>query len=182
MSHSEMPPRSVRGGELATLLANAGLELSTCHDRLLARWAALARVEARLSPLHQRHEVAATPAGWVELSGRVAQDHQLCSTVLGQLYWACRVDSGTTGTPTLVTETLHAAITHAASLTSCLEAAAHTLRTAGDEPGGLAEAAAMCGRFLEAAQHDLDRVRADVAQAATLVPAPPPRWLLRAVV
>ncbi|WP_143553663.1 hypothetical protein [Serinicoccus sp. CNJ-927] len=81
-----------------------------------------------------------------------------------------------------MTETLHTAITHAASLASCLEAAAHTLHTAGADPGGLVETAAMCRRFLGAAQHDLDRVIADVAQAASLVPPPPQRWHLRAVI
>ncbi|WP_298752941.1 hypothetical protein [uncultured Serinicoccus sp.] len=177
-----MSPRSLRGSELATLLANAGSELSTCHDRLLAHWATLVRVEASLSPLHRRHDRGTAPAGWAELSIQVEQDQQLCSNVLCQLHWACRVDSGTTGTPTLVTETLHTAITHAASLTSCLEAAAHTLRTAGDRPGDRGEAAAMCARFLAAAQLHLDRVREDVAQAATLVPAPLPRCHLRAVV
>lgn len=182
MSHDDVPPRSIRGSELATLLANAGSELSICHDRLLAGWATLVRVEACLSPLHRRSDVDAVPAGWAELSERVEQDRQVCSHVLGRLHWACRVDSGTTGTPTLVTETLHMAITHAASLTSCLEATAHTLRTAGDNPGDRGEAAAMCARFLGAAQLHLDRVRADVAQAATLVPAPLPRCHLRAVV
>lgn len=178
----DAPPRLARGSELPTLLANARAELSTCHDRLLARWSSLAGVEARLSPLHQRSTTDDVLTGWVELAGRVEEDHQLCSKILGQLHWACRIDSGDAGTPSLVTETLHTAITHAASLASCLEAAAHTLRTAGGGHGDLAEAASMCRRFLSAAQHDLDQVRTDVAQAASLVPAPPSRWHLRAVI
>ena len=182
MSHAALSPRSLRGSELATLLANAGSELSTCHNRLLARWDTLVRVQACLSPLHRRSDVDGVLAGWAELSGRVEQDRQVCLDVLGRLHWACRVDSGTTGTPTLVTETLHLAITHAASLASCLGAAAHTLRTSGEHPGDRGEAAALCARFLGAAQLHLDRVRAEVAQAATLVPAPLPGCHLRAVV
>lgn len=177
----DVSPRLMRGDDLPTLLATALAELSTCDDRLLASWSSLVQVEACFPPLH--HGAGSDVlARCVELSDRVEENHQLCSRVLRQLHWACRVDSGAAGTPTLVTETLHTAITHAASLASCLEAAAHTLRTAGRDHGDVVEAASMCRRFLGAAWHDLDRVRADVAQATSLVPTPPCRLHLRAVI
>lgn len=170
---------SVRAEDLSSIIDRTRGDLQVSQDRLRSRWAGIVEIESQL--------VDGTPCVLSaeqrrELGERLSGDVSAAQGIHGCLRWATRVDAGEKGEPSLVSEGLQVAVTRAASLMSSLEAASITLALT--EEGAVVTSARlqMCRRFLAAAQQDLNLITQELADLAGLVPPPPARWQLRAVV
>jgi hypothetical protein len=164
---------------LSSIIDRTRGDLQVSQDRLRSRWASIVALESQV--------VDGTPCVLSaeqrrELGERLSGDVSAAQGIHGCLRWATRVDAGEKGEPSLVSERLQIAVTRAASLMSSLEAAAITLALT--EEGAVVTSARlqMCRRFLAAAQQDLNLITQELADLAGLVPPPPARWQLRAVV
>lgn len=164
---------------LSSIIDRTRGDLQVSQDRLRSRWVSIVALESQV--------VDGTPCVLSaeqrrELGERLSGDVSAAQGIHGCLRWATRVDAGEKGEPSLVSERLQIAVTRAASLMSCLEAAAITLTLT--EEGAVVTSARlqMCRRFLAAAQQDLNLITQELADLAALVPPPPARWQLRAVV
>lgn len=170
---------SVQAEELSSIIHRTRGDLLVSQDRLRSRWASVMALEgatvgdAALQVLVEQLR---------ELGERLGDDTRAAQSIHGCLMWATRVDAGEKGEPSLVSEGLQVAVTRAASLMASLEAASMTLAPA--EEGAVVTAARleMCRRFLAAAQQDLHFITQELTDLAGLVPPPPARWHLRAVV
>lgn len=170
---------STKAEDLSSIIYRTRGDLQVSQDRLRSRWASIMALESLIVddapcqiPGAQRRE----------LGERLSGDVTAAQGIHGCLMWATRVDAGQKGEPSLLSEGLRVAVTRAASLMSSLEAASMTLGLT--EEGAVVTAARleMCRRFLAAAQQDLSLITDELAGLAGLVPPPPPRWQLRAVV
>ncbi|MGO0576464.1 hypothetical protein [Ornithinimicrobium panacihumi] len=170
---------SIPAEGLSSIIDRTRDDLRVSQDRLRSRWATIVTLESQIV---DGTSCVLTVEQRRELGERLAGDVSAAQGIHGCLRWATRVDAGEKGEPSLVSEGLQVAVTRAASLISSLEAASITLALT--EEGTVVTSARlqMCRRFLAAAQQDLNLITQDLADLAGLVPPPPARWQLRAVV
>lgn len=170
---------STSAGDLSSIIDRTRADLQVSQDRLRSRWASIVALESQMV---DGTSCVLSAEQRRELNERLAGDVSAAQGIHGCLRWATRVDAGEKGQPSLVSEGLQAAVTRTASLMSSLEAASITLALTEERAAVSFARLQTCRRFLAAAQQDLNLIAQELTDLAGLVPPPPVRWQLRAVV